>query len=259
MNRDGSKTRRRAYRPAIEALETLNLLSVAPPLPLAPLVGAGTWPAAPALEPASIDSTAWDAALEDSSVDSLFAPAALAIETAPDAESIASGLDQLQRYLSRSWYRAGLSPQQHDDCTQAVFATLLQNLGRERFDLLAGEVGQFGIREVLSRETAEGPDFFRAIDTVKKRAQREKTYQPIDTIDVAADSTSSADAWRGALDEAITQTLNAREAALVYATLKGETPAEIAQQWGVAPKTVSNEKTRVLQKLRDALLTELLD
>jgi DNA-binding CsgD family transcriptional regulator len=33
----------------------------------------------------------------------------------------------------------------------------------------------------------------------------------------------------------------------------GKTPAEIADQWGVAPKTVSNEKTRVLQKLRLAL------
>ncbi len=259
MNRDGSKKRQRAYRPAIEALETLNLLSVAPSLPLALPVEQGNWPGAPAFEPASIDRVAWDAALEDTSVDALFGPVSLGIRTAPDSESIASGLDQLQRYLSRAWYRAGISPQQHDDCTQAVFATLLQNLGRDRFDLLAGEVGQSGIREVLSRETAEGPDFFRAIDTVKKRAQREKTYQPLDTIDVAADSNNSTDSWRGALEEAITQSLNAREAALVYATLKGETPAEIAQQWGVAPKTVSNEKTRVLQKLRDALLTELLD
>jgi DNA-binding CsgD family transcriptional regulator len=39
--------------------------------------------------------------------------------------------------------------------------------------------------------------------------------------------------------------------------LQGKTPAEIAQQWGVAPKTVSNEKTRVIQKLRDALVTDL--
>ena len=41
-----------------------------------------------------------------------------------------------------------------------------------------------------------------------------------------------------------------REASLVYDTLMGKTPAEIALQWGVAPKTVSNEKTRVIQKLR---------
>ena len=53
--------------------------------------------------------------------------------------------------------------------------------------------------------------------------------------------------------EAIEKKLNPREAALIQDTLMGKTPAEIASQWGVAPKTVSNEKTRVLQKLRLAL------
>jgi DNA-binding CsgD family transcriptional regulator len=35
--------------------------------------------------------------------------------------------------------------------------------------------------------------------------------------------------------------------------MMGMTPAEIALQWGIAPKTVSNEKARILQKLRTAL------
>jgi DNA-binding CsgD family transcriptional regulator len=39
----------------------------------------------------------------------------------------------------------------------------------------------------------------------------------------------------------------------------GKTPAEIAVGWGVAAKTVSNEKTRVLQKLRDALMDHELN
>ena len=52
---------------------------------------------------------------------------------------------------------------------------------------------------------------------------------------------------------------NPREAALIQATLQGETPAEIAQKWGVAPKTVSNEKSRVIQKLRDALVADHAD
>ena len=39
----------------------------------------------------------------------------------------------------------------------------------------------------------------------------------------------------------------------------GKTPAEIASQWGVAPKTVSNEKTRVIQKLRDAMVADMSD
>jgi DNA-binding CsgD family transcriptional regulator len=39
----------------------------------------------------------------------------------------------------------------------------------------------------------------------------------------------------------------------------GKTPAEIALQWGVAPKTISNEKSRVLQKLREALVDHELN
>jgi RNA polymerase sigma factor (sigma-70 family) len=167
----------------------------------------------------------------------------------------------LNRYLSRAWYRAGVAVQMHDDCSQAVFVTLLQNLGRSRFDTLLAEIGQLGIRDVLSRQTADGPDFFRAIDTVKKRAQRERSFQPLDST-VAAGSATVEDSkagWRSALQEAIDQSLNPREAALIYATLQGETPAEIASQWGVAPKTVSNEKTRVIQKLRDALTADVYD
>ena len=36
-------------------------------------------------------------------------------------------------------------------------------------------------------------------------------------------------------------------------------PAEIASRWGVTPKTVSNEKTRVIQKLQTVLGTDVLD
>lgn len=156
---------------------------------------------------------------------------------------------------------AGLSAQQHDDCTQAVYTTLLQTFGRDRFDQLLAEVGQFGIRDVLSRETADGPDFFRAIDTVKKRAQRERSFQPLDTVETASLNRPdrSTEDLKSSLQEAILSSLSPREAALIQATLQGETPAEIAQQWGIAPKTVSNEKTRALQKLRDVLSSDMAD
>ena len=175
-----------------------------------------------------------------------------------DAQTVAAGLTQLNRYLNRAWYRAAIPTQLHDDSTQAVYVTLLQNLGSVRFNSLLADIGQNGIRDVLSRETADGPDFFRAIDTVKKRAQREKTFQPLDSIDVAsASSTDSSQS--GALQEAIAQTLSPREASLIHDTLMGKTPAEIASQWGVAPKTVSNEKTRAIQKLREALVADPSD
>src|SRR6185437_12453626 len=139
-----------------------------------------------------------------------------------------AGLWQLERYLSRAWYRAGIAPQQHDDSSQAVYVTLLQQWGSQRFEQMLGDIGQHGIRDVLSRETADGPDFFRAIDTVKKRAQRERSFQTLDSIDATLmnKSDGSADDWKSSLQEAILSSLSPREAALIQATLQGETPAE---------------------------------
>jgi hypothetical protein len=86
----------------------------------------------------------------------------------------------------------------HEICSQAVF-TLLGQLGRDRFVGLVSEVEYSGIKDVVSRETNQGADFFRAVDMVKKRAQRERNFLPIDVVDVpATPSDSDAKAWRGA-------------------------------------------------------------
>ncbi len=136
-----------------------------------------------------------------------------------------------------------------------MYATLLQHLGRDSFDSLITDVGHSGIKDVFTRETSEGLAFFRAVDMVKKRAQRERVHQSLDSLDVAGpiDGHGVGGSRRQALLEAIERTLSPREAALIRDTLMGKSPAEIADEWGVAPKTVSNEKTRVLQKLRLAL------
>jgi RNA polymerase sigma factor (sigma-70 family) len=169
-------------------------------------------------------------------------------------------LTQLHKYLGQAWYRAGLPVQMHEDSSQAVFTTLLQQLGRDRFDALVSDVGHSGIKVGLSRETHEGVDFFRAVDMVKKRAQREQVFQPLDVADVMESSgQSESRAWRESLREAIDHSLSRREARLINETLMGKTPAEIALHWGVTTKTVSNEKTRVVKKLREALLAQEAD
>jgi RNA polymerase sigma factor (sigma-70 family) len=261
---EGKGQKRRSYRPTVEALEALKLLSsltqLLPGLPAAHDVLSETsaQPIAAPL-PSSTDA-AWDEVLMRTRLADILGPDR-ATTDAVDLAKVESGLTQLNRYLSRAWYRAGVAPQAHEDCSQAVYVALLQNLGRDRFDYLLGDIGEYGIRDVLSRETAEGPDFFRAIDTVKKRVQRERTYQPLDAIDVVSEP-NGEDAralWRGTLQDVIDQELTPREASLVYGTLQGKTPAEIAAEWGVAPKTVSNEKTRVIQKLREALVADYGD
>jgi RNA polymerase sigma factor (sigma-70 family) len=203
----------------------------------------------------ALDEATWDAALVQTQLADILGTR----RTGVDSEALTSGLSQLNRYLSRAWYRAGVPAQLHDDSSQAVYETLLKNLGRDRFDTMVEEIGRVGIRDVLSPETADGPDFFRAIDMVKKRAQRERSYVSLESMDVAASSQHDdiRSHWRETLHEAIDQSLSPREAALIHATLQGETPAEIASRWGVAPKTVSNEKTRVIQKLRELLTAEM--
>ena len=211
----------------------------------------------------SVSGETWDAALLQThltdqlpGVGSAFVSSSASTSTS-DASALSSGLAQLNKYLSRAWYRAAIPVQMHEDCTQAVYATMLQQLGRNQFDALISDVGHSGIKDVFSRETNEGLDFFRAVDMIKKRALRERVYQSLDAVDVPASSgNAETKAWSDALREAMDHSLSPREASLINETLMGKTPAEIAHHWGVAPKTVSNEKARVLQKLREVLLAQ---
>ena len=257
----------RSYKPVVEALEALRMLSgAAAAAPAAPsfehqaLLNA---PAAPAIPDFSaLTGAAWDSGLLDGLLADLRVADSVEPEIVPalDEETLASGFNQLDRYLTRSWQRAGLSPQVYEDSSQAVYTTMLQQLGRARFDSMVQDVGRWGVREVLSKETAEGIDFFRAVDMVKKRVQRERAYQPLDDVVAVADGDASETKdWRDALREAIDHALTPREAGLIQDSLMGKTPAEIALDWGVAPKTVSNEKTRVLNKLREVLQTQVAD
>jgi DNA-binding CsgD family transcriptional regulator len=267
---EGKKRTRRSYRPAVEAMEALRLLSSAvaaasfPGLAVEHNVLADHGAAKPLVNALpSVPGETWDAALLQthltdllSGVGSAFVSSSASTSTS-DASALSSGLAQLNKYLSRAWYRAGIPVQMHEDCSQAVYTTMLQQLGRDQFDALISDVGHSGIKDVFSRETNEGLDFFRAVDMIKKRALRERVYHSLDAVDVPASSGSAeTKAWSDALREAIDHSLSPREASLINETLMGKTPAEIAHHWGVAPKTVSNEKARVLQKLREVLLAQ---
>ena len=115
-------------------------------------------------------SETWDAALlqthltdQLSGVGPAFVSSSASTSTS-DASALSSGLAQLNKYLSRAWYRAAIPVQMHEDCTQAVYTTKFQQLGRDLFDALISDVGHSGIKDVFSRETDEGLDFFRAVD-----------------------------------------------------------------------------------------------
>src|SRR5262245_41335661 len=163
------------------------------------LADSGQEPSAPGPDTHSlpVSSATWDAALGHTRLADLLsdptAPPAVSPSTAetptaalrPADPAVGNpGLVQLRTYLHRAGYRAGIPAQDHNDSSQAVYTTLLQHLGRQRFDSLVADVGQWGIRDVFSRETSDGIAFFRAVDMVKKRAQREKAHQSLDNVDV---------------------------------------------------------------------------
>ncbi|QDV36013.1 sigma-70 family RNA polymerase sigma factor [Tautonia plasticadhaerens] len=262
MSEQDQRKASRAYRPGVEGLEALRLFSGLVGAPFAIPAEHGEWSSsaldldldAPGAIDPGVEIDAWDAAIDLASPSELLSPEpGPPAGTAADPEAIRGGLSQLDRYLSRTWARAGLPPQKHDDCTQAVYLSLLKQLSRPGFDELMVAVGVFGIREVFSRERGEGTVFFRAIDATKKRAQRERKLRSLDDGPDNPSAPLRERDWVDALSEAIDRALSPREAELIRATLAGETPAEIAERWGVAPKTVSNEKTRAYHKLRDFL------
>jgi DNA-binding CsgD family transcriptional regulator len=268
----GKNRKRRDCRPTLEAIEALRLLSCASagaPLPgIAAEHGRQADPTSAVLtrvdDTFPVSNTGREAAIAQTRPAGILSgvratAARLASTTASTCDSAAmfSGLAQLDKYLGRAWYRAGIPLQVHEDSSQAVFTRLLQQLGRHRFDVLVRDVGLLGIKDVFSRKTNAGVDFFRAVDMVKKRAQRERLFQALDGVDIPEPSwASESRARHEALREAIDRSLSRREASLINDTLMGKTPAEISLHWGVTPKTISNQKTRAMQKLRDVLLSE---
>ncbi len=274
---DKKSRARREYRPTLEGLEALRLLSsggqahaVSPSSPAHDGHPEATGAARLDEDPRAhggVSKATWDEALVQSRVADLLEPrvsqTAAGFESAaqPDSSAVMSGLNQLGKYLNRAWYRAGIPTQHHDDSSQAVYATLLQTLGRPRFESLVSDVGHSKVKDVFNRDTTQGVVFFRAVDMVKKRAQRERMHTSLDAVDPPSDAVrhDPHGTLRDALHQAITENLSAREAALIHDTLLGKTPAEIAVSWGVAPKTVSNEKSRVFQKLREVLIDHELN
>ena len=259
---DERRKPRRRYSPKVEALEAIRMLDAAAarlaPWAVEPAPFAALEAATPRLDLA--ETAAWDHALDEAGA--TVSPGLVEIApAASDPAEVSAGLAQLDRYLAKTWARAGIAPHWADDCSQAVYETMLQNLGRARFEGLMTEVHDSGIPRVLNRETPAGLDFLRAIDMVKKRTLRQRKLATLDDgLDVPSKTIGTDGGSEGlglALRETIDRTLSPKEADLIRETLLGFSPAEIALRRGVAPKTVSNEKSRVFQKLRDALEAEI--
>ena len=148
-------------------------------------------------------------------------------------------MTHIGRYLSCVWQRT-IPVCYHEDCTQEVLAIYLERMGRTRLESL------------INNPKIVDEDFYRVIDTVKKRVQREHKHRSL-----LSDVFTTADPQTHELYDAITF-LTPREQCLINDVLAGFSLAEIGARSGVSAKTASDRKSRTLRKLR-SILTGCVD
>lgn len=151
-------------------------------------------------------------------------------------------ISDLSRYCTACWRNARLHPDVWTDCTQEVFARLLERVALETWDRLLKEEGD------------ERKEFLRAIDTVKKRSQRARTWASR-PVELASDQQEPqrrrlADD-REAVRLAAADVLSDRQRKIVQLSFDGWSVHEIATELRVPAERVSDDKYKAIRKLRD--------
>ncbi len=162
---------------------------------------------------------------------------------AATADASADAVRDITRYCQVCWRNARLPNDRWDDCTQLVFARLLERVSPEKW---AG---------LLKEDDENRREFIRAIDAVKKRTQRARKYADL-TADVA-DPRNRTDGYvreqREAVERAATEVLSERQRKIVELTADGWAVPEIAEELRTTPERVSDEKYKAIRKLRSHL------
>jgi RNA polymerase sigma factor (sigma-70 family) len=148
----------------------------------------------------------------------------------------------MSRYCTTCWRNARLHPDCWGDCTQEVLSRMLERVEPDTWD------------RVLSAEGEERKEFLRAIDTVKKRSQRQKRYSS-SALDMVADRhephTRSLAEARDAVRQASENLLSTRQQRILQMSLEGWSVHEIAAELQTPPERVSDEKYKAVRKLRE--------
>jgi RNA polymerase sigma factor (sigma-70 family) len=160
------------------------------------------------------------------------------------AQAAESGVVQdIQRYCTACWKNARLDPSVWEDCTQEVCCRLLAK----------ARSGQLDLTQVLEVDTPERRELVRAIDTIRKRVQRTKRFQPLDEGHPVAVSGETPPAERIELGELLESAraavLSQRQDRIVDLWTHGWTVPEIAQALHMPAARVSDEKYKAIRKL----------
>ena len=150
-------------------------------------------------------------------------------------------LHDISRYCTACWRNARLPADRWGDCTQEVFQRLLERVPTGRWT------------DVFAAEGDEHRELVRAIDSVKKRVQRDRLRSaPLhgDLADRRAPRHQELRDEREMLREAMAETLSQRQQRIVERSCAGWSVAEIAGELGLSPARISDEKYKAIHKLQ---------
>ncbi len=181
------------------------------------------------------------------------APSAISLICGLVAFSSTVDLDQIksiQRYCTTCWSNARLDPSLWEDCTQEVCVRLLGKM----------KEGIFNWKKVLEDpDSPERQELTRAIDAVRKQAQRLKRYLPLEyTGEVASSRRAEKDpaetyALTELLRTAREKVLTPRQDKIIELWSQGAAISEIAREIGMKVAQVSDEKYKAMAKLENFL------
>jgi DNA-directed RNA polymerase specialized sigma24 family protein len=160
-------------------------------------------------------------------------------------------VEQMEKYCVASWRNARILQQDWSDCTQQTLTELLERVPRERLACAIDD-----------KESIERRELNRTIWRVIQRARRAVRHQSLAGSDaVVAADVSDAEVDLGEfgeieLEAAMTAAgLKRRQQRILAAWSQGRKVAEIAEELGISPARVSDEKYKAIQSLRKLLST----
>ena len=162
---------------------------------------------------------------------------------AASAEAGDAAINQVQRYCTTSWSRAGIAKQDWHDCTQEAIMHLLSRVPADRLPVVFAE-----------RDSSERRELHRAVWRTLQRWRRAPRPQPLNGETLVERQAAESRDDRAEAVAAVWHTISARQQQVLTLWSQGYSVREIARKLAMPAPRVSDEKYKALEKLRDQLV-----
>lgn len=165
------------------------------------------------------------------------------LASAPPAQAGEDTINNISRYCATCWRNARIGQDNWTDCTQEVFIRLLERVDPAKWETV-----------LKNEDNLERKEFLRAIDAVKKRSKRARTYQALamEPGDYRPVIEQERNDLRKELDDK-SQSLSQRQRQILNLTGDGWGVDEIAVEMKTTAARVSDEKYKAIRKLRSTI------